>query len=213
MIAKAKSIGHGGKAIDYALKKDKAEVIDKRFVVGENGTEIKSEFQLFQRLNTRAKNNDLSFVISPEPKDGKALKNSQYRDIANDFLKEMKLDKHQAIVVKHTDKEHTHLHVFVNRIDSNGKAYKDNFISKKAQNIADKIAQSKNLTRARVVQAHRKELQKDFRKEIFHRHKIALSHKPRDFNAYTAPIFPRSDGLTRQVDHAGAAFIPALEHH
>src|SRR5665811_725797 len=94
MIAKAKSIGHGGRGIDYALKKENAVIIDKRMVVGDNGQEIKNEFRLFQNLNTRTTNNDISFVLSPEPKDGRKLSNDDFKAISEDFLKKMGLDKH-----------------------------------------------------------------------------------------------------------------------
>jgi hypothetical protein len=184
MIAKAKSIAHGAKGIDYALKKEGAEIIDKRFVIGDNGTEIKSEFKIFQDLNTRTTNNDISFVISPEPKDGRKLTNTDFREIGEEFLKRMKLDQNQAIIVKHKDKDHTHLHIFANRIDSNGKAYKDSFISKESQTVADKIAQEKGLTRAKVVQAYNKEMTKDLRAQIFEKHKAILQHRPKDFQAY-----------------------------
>ncbi|WP_051908175.1 relaxase/mobilization nuclease domain-containing protein [Flavimarina sp. Hel_I_48] len=145
MIARAKSIAHGGAGINYALEKDGAEIIDKRFVVGDTGAEIKGEFRIFQNLNTRAENNDLSFVLSPEPKDGQKLSNEDFKAISDSFLKKMNLEKHQAIIVKHTDRNHAHLHLFVNRIDSNGKAYKDSWISKESQTKADQIAREMGL--------------------------------------------------------------------
>jgi hypothetical protein len=184
MIAKAKSISHGARGIDYALKKEGAEIIDKRFVIGENGTEIKSEFKIFQDLNTRATNKDLSFVLSPEPKDGRNLTNAEFREIGEDFLKRMKLDQHQAIIVKHKDRDHTHLHIFANRIDTNGKAFKDSFISKDSQRAADKIAKERGLTRAKVVEDYNKEMTKELRGQIFEKHKAILQHRPRDFQAY-----------------------------
>lgn len=193
MIAKAKSIIHGGKGIDYALNKDQAEIIDKRFVVGDNGQEIKEEFRMFQDLNTRAKNNDLSFVLSPEPKDGKRLTNSDFKELSDSFLKKMGLDKHQAIVIKHVDKEHAHLHIFANRIDHNGKAYKDNFISKESQRVADKVAQEKGLTRAQNIRDFNKAQHKDLKKEIFTKHEAVLSGKPKDFKSYCEGM--RSSGV------------------
>ncbi|MCG8232256.1 relaxase/mobilization nuclease domain-containing protein [Tenacibaculum finnmarkense genomovar finnmarkense] len=184
MIAKAKSISHGAKSMDYAMDKNLAEIIDKREIVGDNGKEIKQEFKHFQELNSRCVNNDISFVLSPEPKDGKELTNKQFKEISADFLKGMKLDKHQALVVKHNDKNHAHLHIYVNRIDSNGKAYKDNFISKQSQTIADKIAQERGLTRASVVKEFNKEMHKNLKQQIFEKHKAVLQHKPKDFNEY-----------------------------
>lgn len=184
MIAKGKSIQHGSNAIDYALKKEHSEVIDKRHIIGNTGKEIKEEFRMFQNLNHRTTNKDMSFVLSPEPNDGNRLTNSDYRKVSDDFLKAMKLDKHQAIVVKHSDKSHTHLHLFVNRIDSQGRAYNDSFVSKQSQTIADKVALENGLTRARNVQAFNKELHKDLRQQLFDKHKVILQHKPRDFKTY-----------------------------
>lgn len=184
MIGKGKSITHGGKGIDYALNKDAAEVIDKRYITGDNGVEIKNEFKIFQQLNNRCKKNDLSFVISPEPKDGKALTNEDFKKISEVFLKKMKLENHQAIVIKHQDKEHTHLHIFANRIDSNGKAYKDNYIGFKSQRIADEVANERGLTRASLVREFNKSMTNDLRQQIFLKHKAVLEHKPKDFESY-----------------------------
>lgn len=184
MIAKAKSISHGAASMEYALKKDQAEIIDKRGVIGDNGKEIKQEFTLFQNQNHRCKNNDFSFVLSPEPADGKKLTNKEFKAISADFLKEMKLDTHQALVVKHNDRNHAHLHIYVNRINSNGKAYKDNFISKQSQTVADKIAQARGLTRASIVQEFKKEMHKDLKTQVFEKHKAVLEHKPKDFKQY-----------------------------
>lgn len=184
MIAKGKSIAHGANAIDYVLDKNKAEIIDKRFVIGENGNEIQNEFKIFQNLNTRTKNNSISFVLSPEPKDGRKLSNEEFKTISEDFLKRMKLDNHQAIIAKHSDKDHTHLHLIVNRIDRNGKAYKDSWISKESQTVADKIAQERGLTRAKVVQAYNQEMSKDLRGQILDKHKAILQHRPRNFQDY-----------------------------
>lgn len=199
MIAKAKSIGHGGQGIDYALKKENAVIIDKRMVVGDSGQEIKNEFRLFQNLNTRTTNNDISFVLSPEPKDGKKLSNNDFKAISEDFLKKMGLDNHQAITIKHTDKDHTHLHLFVNRIDTNGKAHNDSFISKKSQTVADTIAQERGLIRARVVQAYNQAMHKDLKMQIFQKHKAVLQHRPRDFKAYS-----------ELMQASGAKIIPTI---
>lgn len=184
MIAKGKSIAHGANAIDYVLDKNKAEIIDKRFIIGENGKEMLNEFKIFQNLNTRTTNNNISFVLSPEPNDGRKLSNEDFKAISEDFLKKMKLDKHQAIIAKHSDKDHTHLHLIVNRIDSNGKAYKDSWISKESQTKADEVAQERGLTRASVVKEFNLEMTRTAKAEILTKHKAVAQHKPKDFNEY-----------------------------
>lgn len=184
MIGKGKSIEHGANAIDYVLAKGKGEIIDKRFIIGESGREIANEFKIFQNLNTRTTNNNISFVLSPEPEDGRKLSNQDFKAIAEDFLKKMKLDKHQAIIGKHIDKDHTHLHLIVNRIDSKGKAYKDGWISKESQTMADKVAEERGLTRAKVVKEFNLEMTRAARAEILTIHKVVAQHKPKDFNEY-----------------------------
>lgn len=166
MVGKAKSIAHTSSAVDYALKKDKGEIIDKVNCTGDTGKEIKEDFSFFQKMNGKTENNTISIVLSPEPKDGKALNKQQMKDISRDFLKKMKLENHQSIIIQHTDKAHKHLHIFVNRIDFDGKAYKDNFIGKKAQNMADEVAQERGLIRAREVGMQNKILTKDIKAEI-----------------------------------------------
>ena len=185
MIGKAKSIAHAANAIDYALKKDQAEIIDKRMVVGESGNQVASEFRVFQDLNHHTTNNSISIVLSPDPQDGRQLTNDEYRDIATSFLKEMQLDGHQAIVVKHSDRDHAHLHIVCNRIDPSGKAYKDNYIGKKAQNVADRVARDADLIRARVVQEMNREQNLSLKKEIYQLHKNVMKQRPTDLKHYT----------------------------
>jgi len=184
MIAKSKSIQHGGAAINYALTKDNAEVISKHMIVGETGAEIKQEFKVFQDLNHRTINKDLSFVISPTIKDGTTLTNKEYRELSDSFLKKMNLDQHQSIVIKHNDKAHKHLHIFVNRINQDGKAYTDSFISKKSQDKIQEVAKELQLQNARTLSQERKQNLKHLRLDIYEKHKDVLKERPKDFNAY-----------------------------
>lgn len=191
MIGLGKAITHAKEGIDYALRKDEAEILLKNKIVGNNGQEIKSEFEFFQRRNQRCVNNDYSFVVSPSIPDGKNLTNDDFAEIAKEFMDKMELSEHQYIVVKHNPKgKHKHLHIFANRISQKGKAHKDKFIGKKAQRVADEIAEKRGLTRASEIKEFNKAVQvdefKELRKEIFRLHKIALNdHKARNFEEYT----------------------------
>lgn len=185
MIGKGKAIAHTANSVDYAVNKKGAEILATSNLSGRTGQEIAKEMRVFHNLNTRATNKSLSFVLSPEPKDGKKMTNEDHRKVAGEFLVKMGLAKNQSILVKHTDKGHTHLHIITNRINSEGKAYNDSKIGKKAQRIADEVAKQNNLTRAKVVEELKKENTKDLRAEIHRRHKIALSHRPKDFKDYT----------------------------
>ncbi len=155
MIGKAKSITHTAASLEYAMSREQGEVLDKYFLTGETPKEIEKEMQVFQDLNARCKNNTLSIVLSPSIEDREKLTNKELRSISASFLVRMGLGQHQSITVKHEDKAHTHLHIYVNRIGMQGEAYKDHYIGFKAQEVADQIAQERNLTRAKE---RRKEL-------------------------------------------------------
>lgn len=185
MIGKGKSIAYTGNAINYAIEKNQAEILDKHNLIGSTGEEIEQEFKMCQNLNGRCENNTFSFVLSPSIEDGQKLTDSQLRDISKEFLEKMNLKDNQAIILKHQDKAHTHLHIYANRIGFDGKATKDHYIGKQCQDKAHEIAKSRNLTCARDVETLRKENTKDIRQEIGRKMDAILkNHKPKSFEEF-----------------------------
>ena len=181
MIGKAKSISHVSNAINYAKNKKGATEISRHNVAGETGKEIAQEFRVFQNLNARCERNSLSIVISPSIPDGLKLTNKDFARLADDFLERMKLKEQQYISFLHSDKDHKHLHIFVNRIDSDGKAYKDHFISKKAQHIAESIAKDWGFTTAKEIQQQKEER---LSRQIINAHEEVLGQKPANIFEY-----------------------------
>jgi hypothetical protein len=120
-------------------------------------------------------------VLSPSIEDGAKLAETDFAEIAIDFLIRMNLDQNQHISFLHKDKDHSHIHIFVNRIDAMGKAYKDNYIGKKAQRIAEKIALEWNFTTARKVQ---QEKENRLASQITKVHEMILPKKPKDIFEY-----------------------------
>lgn len=186
MIGKGKAISHTRASMSYGWNQEKdAQVIFKQELIGDTPEEITKEFRAIQDLNYNCEKNTLSFVLSPTIKDGQKLNNKQLRDICKSFMEKMQLADRQAIAFVHQDKEHKHIHLYVNRIDYQGKAYNDSFIGKRCQQIAEKVAQEFKLTTVKDVQEERLINLKDIRSEIKRRHDIALRvFKPDDLNKY-----------------------------
>lgn len=151
MIAKGKSISHLSASINYALSKEKAFVLDSN-IRSSKPREVEKEFEMFQAFNGRCERNSLSFVISPTIEDGKNLTNWQLMEVNEAFLKAMKLERHQYIAFVHEDTAHKHIHLYVNRINYDGKAYNDRFVSNRASQAAKDVAQQMGLQTAREVQ-------------------------------------------------------------
>ena len=60
-----------------------------------------------------------SAVDAPKLTDGKMVQ------LAQEYMREMKITDTQYIIVRHQDREHPHVHIVFNRIDNNGKTISD----------------------------------------------------------------------------------------
>lgn len=159
MIAKAKTVQHTGQSIAYGMRSGLE--VDRNMIGGDTAQEISAEFDIFQRHNARCENNSISIVVSPTIEDGNKLTPDQWKRITREQLDGMGLRDHQYISFLHTEKEHKHLHIYVNRIDQEGKAYNDKFIGKKASQVAYDVAQKLDLTTAKDVKIQNELRQSD----------------------------------------------------
>lgn len=184
MVGKAKSIAHTRAAINYALKKDKAIELMKEKVIGQTGKEIAEEFRMYQQLNHNCKNNTISVVLSPAVENGRQLKKNALREITLSYLKKIGLQDHQFAAYVHNDREHKHIHLFINRITSQGKAFNDSYVGKKTQRIADEIAQEHNLIRARIVEKMKDQALKYHKAKARAIHQDVMRTYPENFGNY-----------------------------
>jgi len=189
MIGKGHSIASTGASIDYGWNQEKeAEVVFKDHLAGETPKEITEEFKIIQSQNERCTQNTLSFILSPTVKDAQEMSKTQLKEITNRFLKEMELKNRQAIAFVHRDKAHTHVHVYVNRIGFDGKAYNDSFIGKRSQIAADNVARELGLTRVRDVQQEKlKELNWQ-RLAIRHINNKVMETRPKSLDEYISKM-------------------------
>ena len=188
MVGKAKSIGHTSNAIDYGKDKPNSQEISRNKLIGNSGHEIENEFKIYQNLNSNAKLNTISVVLSPEPSDGRKLTNEDFKQITNSYLEKMNLQENQHIAYVHRDRAHTHIHLYVNRINDQGKAYNDSFISKKTQHMSEEISKEKGLISARdkmyeKINSQKNHL-KELKNEIFKKHQDILKQQPKTFSKY-----------------------------
>lgn len=185
MIGKGHSIASTLASLAYGWNQEKdAEVVLKRHLAGENPQEIAEEFKIIQSQNQRCTNHTLSFAVSPTIEDGKKLIRKDLGEVGSKFLKEMNLKNHQAIGFVHRDKEHIHIHIYANRVSLTGELYKDNFIGKRSQLAADKVARDLGFTR--VIDVQQKKLQefKQHRREVQNIHEKVLQTKPKSLDDY-----------------------------
>ncbi|UJH90117.1 relaxase/mobilization nuclease domain-containing protein [Antarcticibacterium sp. 1MA-6-2] len=185
MIGKGHAIASTGASIEYGWNQEKeAEVVLKEYLAGDTPAEITEEFKIIQSQNERCLKNTLSFIVSPTIEDGKDLSKRDLEEIAKRFLKEMKLQNHQAIGFVHRDKAHTHVHIYANRISLNGEVYKDSFIGKRSQIAADNVAKELGLKRVQEVQKEKMQELQGIRLEIKNINHRVLQSKPKTLDDY-----------------------------
>lgn len=205
MIGKGKAITHARASIEYGWNQEKgAEIVHAQFVSGENPKEISDEFKMVQEQNARCEKNTLSFILSPTIEDGKNLSKEQLKELAQRFMSEMKLQERQAIAFVHRDKQHTHVHLYVNRIGFDGKAYNDSFIGKQSQYAAERVAKQMGLTTVREVQQEKLNEIKNIRQQIKDIHeKVMDQHRPRDFDQYMERMKQNEVKVIPSINKAG----------
>lgn len=184
MIGKAKAISHTSNAIDYARKKDHAYELDRSMVSGDTGRDIAAEFRMFQNMNDRCENNTLSIVLSPQIDDGQQMNDEQLREALRLFIERMNLNDRQYVAYVHKDKDHKHIHLYTNRIDFEGKAYNDKFISNKASRRAEEVALQLGLRTPRQTKELKMENTKAIRQELKRLSDQAMRQSPQSIDQY-----------------------------
>jgi len=97
----------------------------------------------------------------------------------------MGLKENQAVAFVHRDKAHTHVHLYVNRIGFDGKAYNDSFIGKRSQLAAENVAKEMGLTTVKEVQMEKEMDTLRIRLEIKNiHHKVLETERPKTLDNY-----------------------------
>ncbi|SMG19593.1 relaxase/mobilization nuclease domain-containing protein [Arenibacter troitsensis] len=204
MIGKGKSIAHTGASIEYGWNQEKgADVVFSQHVAGNDAKQITEEFKMVQEQNVRCQKNTLSFVLSPTREDGKNLTAEKLKEMTQRFVAEMQLKERQAIAFVHRDKAHTHIHLYVNRIGFDGKAYNDSFIGKRSQLAAENVAKEMGLTTVKEVQLEKELDSIKVRLEIKNVHQRVMENdRPKTLDNYIKAMKERNIEVIPSINKA-----------
>ncbi|UAB82862.1 relaxase/mobilization nuclease domain-containing protein [Zunongwangia sp. SCSIO 43204] len=217
MISKAKSCPGGTALFNYIVNEQKGYELFRNGLSGITPKELYSDMSIIQNQNLRCTNNTISIVLSPSIKDGSQMSNDQLKNLTENFLKELDLDpkQRQFIAFVHTEKDHKHVHILMNRVKTNGKLLQDSFISKNAQEAAHKAAMTYGLTSAKDLKEASERKRKNSNKEVKNIIKkanyLVLKSKPKNLKVYQAAMAKRGiqvlPTINRQGNIQGFRFI------
>ena len=125
MIGKIRK-GSGFKGcVDYVLGKQQAVLLHADGVLAESRQDIIRCFCAQASMNPRLGKPVGHIALSYSVNDAPKLTDEKMIQLAQEYMREMKITDTQYIIVRHQDREHPHVHIVFNRIDNNGKTISD----------------------------------------------------------------------------------------
>lgn len=103
------------------MGKEEAKLLDGEGVLLTDTKSIINSFYLQSRMNPKLTRCVGHIPLSYSPHDKERMTDEFMIKLAKEYMKAMKIENTQYIVVRHEDRNHPHCHIIFNRIDNNGK--------------------------------------------------------------------------------------------
>jgi Relaxase/Mobilisation nuclease domain len=147
MIGKQKIGKTFTQLLNYLLSKQGASLIGGN-MVGENAQELAAEFLFSKQLNPRVEKPVYHATLSVPS--GEYIPDAKWRAIALDYLEGMGLDKNLFAIIRHTDRDHDHIHIAASRIklDEKGTCVSDSWNYLRSEKLIQELENKYNLTPA-----------------------------------------------------------------
>ena len=134
-------------AVKYVVADEhRAEVLEAVGVRGYDWKKMTEDFLRQAAYNPSKTKACFHAILSFSPDD--KVDDKTMSQIASRYLAQMGLAETQYAIVKHTDKDHQHVHLLANLVDNNGKSIKDSFMGLKGKRIAQQLTKESDLTPA-----------------------------------------------------------------
>lgn len=118
--------------LNYLFGKEGALLIGGN-MVGENPRELSAEFRFSRALNPRVER--VVYHASLSVPAYERLDNDKWKEIALDYLNGMGFDDNQYVVVRHTDRDHDHIHIVASRIKLTGECVHDGWDYRRSEQL------------------------------------------------------------------------------
>ena len=124
MMAKIVQGNNFAAAINYLLNRKEASILATKGVRQNDKESLIRSFEIQAKVNPIAKpvaHISLDFSAQDKAK----LTDEKMVEIASEYIKRMGYENTQLLMVRHSDREHPHVHLILNRIDFDGKRISD----------------------------------------------------------------------------------------
>ncbi len=188
MIAKIIKGTNFSGVVSYMLSKreGKVKVLQANGVRSSLPNDIAHDFNLQASMRPNVQKPVCHTILSFSVSDAERLADEMMVKIANEYLAKMGYGDTQSLIVRHSDRQHPHLHICINRIGNNGKTISDRNEKYRSTKICRELTERYGLTLGKgkkAVNRHRLRGEDKLRYEIFDGIKAVLpkSNNWKDF--------------------------------
>lgn len=188
MIAKIIKGTNFSGVVSYMLSKreGKVKVLQANGVRSSLPNDIAHDFNLQASMRPNVQKPVCHTILSFSVSDAERLADEMMVKIANEYLAKMGYGDTQSLIVRHSDRQHPHLHICINRIGNDGKTISDRNEKYRSTKICRELTERYGLTLGKgkkAVNRHRLRGEDKLRYEIFDGIKAVLpkSNNWKDF--------------------------------
>ena len=148
MIAKIIKGADFGGVINYMLSKEKgiAKVLASNNIGFIDQNLCAHEFALQASMRPNVQKPVCHTILSFSASDAERLTDDVMVKIANEYLEKMGYGDTQSLIVRHSDRQHPHLHICINRIGNDGKTISDRNEKYRSTKICRELTERYGLT-------------------------------------------------------------------
>ena len=148
MIAKIIKGADFGGVINYMFSKEKgkAKVLASNNIGFIDHDLCADEFTLQASMRPNVQKPVCHTILSFSASDAERLTDDVMVKIANEYLEKMGYGNTQSLIVRHSDRQHPHLHICINRIGNNGKTISDRNEKYRSTKICRELTERYGLT-------------------------------------------------------------------
>ena len=179
MIAKIIKGTNFSGVVSYMLSKEKgkAKVLASNNIGFIDQNLCADEFALQASMRPNVQKPVCHTILSFSASDAERLTDDVMVKIANEYLEKMGYGNTQSLIVRHSDRQHPHLHICINRIGNDGKTISDRNEKYRSTKICRELTERYGLTLGKgkkEVNRHRLRGEDKLRYEIFDAIKTVL---------------------------------------
>ncbi|OJU79070.1 MAG: relaxase [Bacteroidetes bacterium 47-18] len=105
--------------------------------------QLTQSFEPYLIANRNTQYHTLHISLNPDPKD--RVSDDQYREMAQEYMREMGYGEQPFIVFKHTDIDRSHIHIVSVCVDEQGKKISDKFEKMRSMNLCRELERKHGL--------------------------------------------------------------------